>query len=95
MAALFVLELVRRVVAAPPPIVAALAIGLLLAQPFLTLRLAAEFGAHRLTAARANEHTTPITVRPRGDVYELIDGRHRAVASMMAGRKQVLAEVQD
>ena len=44
MAALFVLELVRRVVAAPPPIVAVLAIGLLLAQPFLTLRLAAQLG---------------------------------------------------
>jgi hypothetical protein len=42
----------------------------------------------------ANDHTTPITVTTEGDYYRLNDGRHRAVASMMAGRKQVLAEVQ-
>jgi hypothetical protein len=43
---------------------------------------------------RQNEHTTPIQVRAEGDYYRLTDGRHRTTASMMAGRKQVLAEVQ-
>lgn len=40
-----------------------------------------------------NEHVEPITVTPHGGHYRITDGRHRAVASMIAGRKTVLAKV--
>jgi hypothetical protein len=42
-----------------------------------------------------NEHDKPIKVRDeRNGYYSIIDGRHRVVASMMAGRKTVLAKVE-
>ena len=44
MAALFVLQLVTQVVGPLPPIVGTVAVALLLAQPLLTLRLAAQLG---------------------------------------------------
>ena len=44
MAALFVLQLVTQVVGPLPPIVGTVAVALLLAQPLLTLRLAAKLG---------------------------------------------------
>lgn len=41
-----------------------------------------------------NEDVQPITIRREGEsFYRIVDGRHRAVASMMAGRKTVLAEM--
>lgn len=40
-----------------------------------------------------NDHTPPITVTQHGDLYRITDGRHRAVASMIAGRKTILAKV--
>lgn len=40
----------------------------------------------------SNEHTTPIEVaREPSGYFRIVDGRHRAVASMMAGRKYVMA----
>lgn len=42
-----------------------------------------------------NEHLQPIAVTVEGDYHRIADGRHRAVASMVAGRKVVLAEVVD
>jgi hypothetical protein len=42
-----------------------------------------------------NGHRKPIVVRRVGDVFSLTDGRHRCVASMIAGRKVVLAVVED
>jgi hypothetical protein len=41
-----------------------------------------------------NEDADPITVRAEGAYWRIVDGRHRAVASMMAGRKTVLAVVE-
>lgn len=43
----------------------------------------------------SNEHTTPILVRPEGDYWRITDGRHRAIASMVAGRKAVLALIEE
>jgi uncharacterized ParB-like nuclease family protein len=41
-----------------------------------------------------NENVEPITIRREGEsFYRIVDGRHRAVASMIAGRKTVLAEM--
>lgn len=40
-----------------------------------------------------NEHADPIRVTPTGAFYRISDGRHRAVASMIAGRKTILAEI--
>lgn len=34
----------------------------------------------------------PIQVRPIGDHWQIVDGRHRVVAAMIAGRRDVLAE---
>jgi hypothetical protein len=39
--------------------------------------------------------TTPIVVRREGDNYRILDGRHRAVGSMIAGRTDVLAEIEE
>lgn len=39
----------------------------------------------------SNEDTVPITVTAEGVYWRVADGRHRAIASMMAGRKHVLA----
>lgn len=39
-----------------------------------------------------NEHLDPITVTAEGDLWRITDGRHRAVAAMMAGRKTILAQ---
>jgi hypothetical protein len=41
----------------------------------------------------SNEDVAPILVYQQGDLYWITDGRHRAVASMIAGRKTVLATV--
>lgn len=41
-----------------------------------------------------NEDVEAITIRREGEsFYRIVDGRHRAVASMIAGRKTVLAEM--
>ncbi|MDF2991881.1 MAG: hypothetical protein K0S37_2395 [Microbacterium sp.] len=42
----------------------------------------------------SNEDADPITVRAEGAYWRIVDGRHRAVASMVAGRKTVLAVVE-
>lgn len=41
----------------------------------------------------SNEDAPPITVQQEGSGYwRIVDGRHRSVASMVAGRKTVLAK---
>lgn len=35
------------------------------------------------------QDAAPILVRPEGDLYRVLDGRHRAVASVIAGRPDV------
>jgi SH3-like domain-containing protein len=40
-----------------------------------------------------DEDAPPITVRREGRHWRIVDGRHRWVASVMAGRRRVLAEV--
>lgn len=41
-----------------------------------------------------NEDVEPITVQREGESYfRIVDGRHRANAAMVAGRKTVLARV--
>jgi hypothetical protein len=43
----------------------------------------------------SNDDADPITVtRERDDLYRIRDGRHRAMASMIAGRKTVLAVIE-
>lgn len=43
-----------------------------------------------------NEHADPILVRHlTGDLYRVVDGRHRTVASIIAGRKTVLATIEE
>lgn len=42
----------------------------------------------------SNEHTTPVVLRAEGDYWRITDGRHRFTASVMAGRKQILAEAE-
>lgn len=37
----------------------------------------------------------PIVVKPEGENFRIMDGRHRAVAAMIAGRSDVLAEVEE
>lgn len=56
--------------------------------PFVLMSLAYLYRA-------GNEHTTPIRVTRCGDLYRITDGRHRAVASMIAGRKTVLAKIKE
>lgn len=36
----------------------------------------------------------PIVVKREGDNYRILDGRHRSVASMIAGRPDVLAVIE-
>lgn len=38
-----------------------------------------------------NEDWDPILVRREGEFWRIIDGRHRFVASLIAGRKDILA----
>jgi hypothetical protein len=40
---------------------------------------------------KTNVDFDPIIVRAEGDLFTLTDGRHRVVAAMMAGRKDILA----
>jgi hypothetical protein len=35
----------------------------------------------------------PIIVRREGELYRVLDGRHRAIGAMVAGRPDVLAEL--
>lgn len=44
-----------------------------------------------------NEDVEPIQVRTYGlgGLYTITDGRHRSVASMIAGRKTVLADIEE
>ena len=37
------------------------------------------------------EDAEPITVRREGDYWRIVDGRHRWMASVIAGRRRVLA----
>jgi hypothetical protein len=42
----------------------------------------------------SNEDVDPITVtRASADLYRITDGRHRAIASLLAGRKTVLGVI--
>jgi hypothetical protein len=41
-----------------------------------------------------NEDTTPIVVQREGPHYRIVDGRHRWMASVVAGRRRVLATIQ-
>lgn len=65
----------------PPPVTAGM-------DPYILMSLA---GMYRKT----NEHADPIEVifDPETAYYAIKDGRHRVVASMMAGRKTVLATI--
>lgn len=36
----------------------------------------------------------PVVLAPEGDNYRILDGRHRAVAAMIAGRSDVLAIIE-
>ena len=40
------------------------------------------------------EDAPPITVRREGEHWRIIDGRHRFIASVIAGRRRVLARVE-
>jgi hypothetical protein len=43
-----------------------------------------------------NEHTTPIVIAPvTAGIYRIVDGRHRALASLIAGRKTVEARIEN
>lgn len=37
----------------------------------------------------------PIIVRPEGDHFRIMDGRHRAMGAIVAGRPDVLATVEE
>lgn len=39
------------------------------------------------------EHTEPIVVRKEGKFYRVLDGRHRFLASIIAGRRRIKAVV--
>jgi hypothetical protein len=39
------------------------------------------------------EDWDPVSVRPEGEYYRLMDGRHRYFASVIAGRVDILAEL--
>lgn len=41
------------------------------------------------------EDPEPIVVKREGDNYRVMDGRHRAMAAIIAGRPDVLAIVED
>jgi hypothetical protein len=41
------------------------------------------------------EDAPPITVRREGPHYRIIDGRHRFMAAVIAGRPSILARVED
>ena len=41
----------------------------------------------------STEHAPPITVRKEGKYYRVVDGRHRLLASIIAGRRRVLAVI--
>lgn len=44
----------------------------------------------------SNEHAEPITVAlDHGNCWRIVDGRHRSVASMVAGRKTVIARLEE
>jgi ParB-like chromosome segregation protein Spo0J len=40
-------------------------------------------------------HAPPILVRKEGAHYRILDGRHRFMASLIAGRRRVLAVVEE
>jgi hypothetical protein len=40
------------------------------------------------------EDAPPITVKREGKHYRILDGRHRYIASVIAGRRRVLANVE-
>lgn len=41
-----------------------------------------------------SEDVEPITVAREGRLYRVVDGRHRYLASVIAGRSRVLAEIE-
>jgi hypothetical protein len=43
----------------------------------------------------SDDHTHPITVRKEGKHYRIMDGRHRWMASVIAGRRKVLAQIEE
>lgn len=42
----------------------------------------------------SNEDVEPIRVSREGHHYRIVDGRHRAIASLIAGRRRVLAVIE-
>lgn len=42
-----------------------------------------------------NEDVEPILLRKEGRWYRITDGRHRYVASLIAGRRRVLARIEE
>lgn len=64
----------------PEPVTAGL-------NPFVLMSLAYHYRA-------GNEHVEPIRVTCEGQFWRISDGRHRAMASMIAGRKTVLAFIE-
>lgn len=54
--------------------------------PYILMSLAYMYRA-------TNEHAKPVELTVEGGYYRLKDGRHRVVASMMAGRKTILGVV--
>jgi hypothetical protein len=47
------------------------------------------------TYRKTNEHAPAILVTRYGDLYKLTDGRHRLMASHMAGRKTIWAVIEE
>lgn len=51
----------------------------------------AVIGLHTAPMRKGNEDPEPVVVAPEGKYWRIVDGRHRAVAAMAAGRKLILA----
>jgi hypothetical protein len=56
--------------------------------PFLLISM-----AHWLRAT--TQDSDPIKVKREGELYRVIDGRHRVVGALIAGRHDVLAELDE
>lgn len=50
-------------------------------------------GHFAMTMRKTTEDPDPIRVAPVGDHYRISDGRHRFIAAVIAGRPDVLAEL--
>lgn len=43
----------------------------------------------------STEHTAPIVVKREGKYYRIMDGRHRYMGSIIAGRTHILAIIEE